>query len=133
MINSIHPEYAFRVQAWAVSGLLALLFMLLELVRRRKLKERYSVLWFVTAATLLVLAFRKEWLDVIADGLGIYNAPTALLLLLIGFLILILVHFSVVVSGLLSRQQTLVQEIALLEDRIAELESNPKSEEVRQP
>jgi hypothetical protein len=111
-----------RIEAWAILGCIVLFGALLELVRRRRLKEKYSFLWFLTSAVLLTLTLRRDWLEDFAHLLGVYYPPTALFLLLVFFMILILIHFSTVLSGLLNDRQVLTQKIGILESRIKALE-----------
>ena len=116
-------DYRFRIEFWAVSGCVLLLLALVELVRRHRLKERYSFLWFATAGVLLVFTLRRDWLEDFARVVGVYYPPTALFLLLVFFMLLILVHFSTVISGLLVDKQTLSQHLGLLEARVRALET----------
>lgn len=106
---------AHRVEMVAVLACLALLSLVFELVRRHQIKEKYSFLWFATGSSLLVLTLKRDWLDVLAKALGVYYPPTALFLVLSFFMIVILVHFSMVLSKLITQNQKLAQKIALLE------------------
>ncbi len=103
------------VAAVACLGLMALVF---ELVRRNQIKEKYSFLWFLTGASLLALTLKREWLGHLASALGVYYPPTALFLVLGFFMIVILVHYSMVLSKLLTQNQKLAQKIALLEAEV---------------
>jgi hypothetical protein len=116
------PDYRFRIEFWAVLGCILLLISLIELVRRHRLKERYSFLWFATAGVLLVFSLRRDWLEDLAHLVGVYYPPTALFLLLVFFMLLILVHFSTVISSLLSEKQTLSQQVGILDARVRALE-----------
>lgn len=117
-------DYRFRIEFWAILGCVGLSLVLFELVRRNRLKERYSLLWLLTAGSLLTLALKRSWLDDLARVAGIYYAPSALFLTLVFFMILILVHFSTVLSALITAKQRLTQEIALLERRVREIEDS---------
>jgi hypothetical protein len=114
----------------AVSLLIAfsLTVSVLELVRRHRLQERYAILWFVTMAVVLLLAVWPSALDRIASTLGIAYPPSALFVLASGFFILMLLHFSIVLSRLSHANVILAQEYALLEHRIRELEGTTVSE-----
>jgi hypothetical protein len=119
---AVVPDYRFRIEFWAILGCIVLFIALIELVRRHKLKERYSFLWFATSGVLLVFALRRDWLEDLARLVGVYYPPTALFLLLVFFMLLILVHFSTVISGLINDKQTLTQELGILEARVKALE-----------
>lgn len=115
-------DYRFRIEFWAILGCVVLFVTLIELVRRHRLKERYSFLWFVTASVLLVFTLKRSWLEDLARMVGIYYPPTALFLLLVFFMLLILIHFSTVISRLLNDKQVLVQSVGILEARVRDLE-----------
>lgn len=117
-------EYRLRIEFWAILGCVVLGAVLVELVRRNRLKEKYSLLWFLTSGVLLVLTLKRDWLDVVARFVGIYYAPSALFLVLVFFMLLILVHFSTVISQLLQDKQRVVQELALLEARLRNIENS---------
>lgn len=121
-------DYRFRIEFWAILGCILLFIGLIELVRRHRLKERYSFLWFATAGVLLIFALRRDWLEDLAHLVGVYYPPTALFLLLVFFMLLILVHFSTVISGLLGDKQTLSQQLGLLEARVRALEKASPAE-----
>lgn len=119
---AIHPEYQYRIELWAILGCVVLFASIIELVRRNRLKERYSFLWFLTALVLLVFTVRRDWLDVLARMVGVYYPPTALFLLLVFFMLLILVHFSMVISRLLNDKQAMVQQLGILDARVRQME-----------
>lgn len=117
------PEYRFRIEFWAILGCIVLFIGLIELVRRNRLKERYSFLWFLTSGVLLVFTLKRSWLEDLARLVGVYYPPTALFLLLVFFMLLILIHYSTVISRLLDEKQAIVQNLGLLEARVRELEA----------
>lgn len=120
-------DYRFRVEFWAILGCVILFAALLEMVRRGKLKERYSLLWFATVTVLGLLTVKRNWLEDLAHVLGIYYPPSALFLVLVFFMLLMLVHFSMVLSKLISDKQELSQKLGLLERRVREIESQNKT------
>jgi hypothetical protein len=122
LLNASLPDYRLRIEFWAILGCSLLYGVIIELVRRNRLKERYSFLWFVTSTVLLVFILKRQWLDTLARTLGVYYPPTALFLLLVFFMMMILIHFSTVVSRLLNDKQSLVQELGVLDARVRELE-----------
>lgn len=115
-------DYRYRIEFWAILGCVILFVSLFELVRRNRLKERYSFLWFLTASVLLLFTLRRAWLEDLARIVGVYYPPTALFLLLVFFMLLILMHFSTVVSRLLNEKQELSQSLGIVESRVRALE-----------
>jgi hypothetical protein len=103
-----------RTRIVAVAGALLLLFLIIDLVRRRRLKEEYSVLWVITALVLLVLASWYELLQKITDAIGGVADSSTLFFFGLIFAFFMLLHFSVRVSALERRLTALVQEIGLL-------------------
>lgn len=112
----------FRITVFSILGSIGLLVMILELVRRRMLKEKYSLLWLFTALLLLGLSLAKGILAKLSTMMGIYYAPSAFFLLAFVFLMLITVQFSVVISRMSERNKVLSQEVALLKLRMKQLE-----------
>ncbi|MEW6057556.1 MAG: DUF2304 domain-containing protein [Bdellovibrionota bacterium] len=104
-----------RIELIAVLACGVLAATVFELVRRGKIKEKYSLLWFLTVASLSILSLKREWLHSLASSFGIYYPPSALFLALIFFVIFILIHFSMVLTKLMNQNQKLAQRVALLE------------------
>jgi hypothetical protein len=104
-----------RTRAIAIIGSVGILLFIVELVRRRRLKEEYSVLWIVTGLVLLLLAVWDGLLDQISEAIGSALATSTLLFFGLGFVMVMLLHFSVRVSVLERQLTTLVQEIGLMQ------------------
>ena len=102
--------------AHVLVGLLALsaLLVVVRLVRLQVLKAKYSILWLTVGAALAVAAAAPGVLDWAAERLGIGYQPTLFLLLAIGFLLLLAMHFSYELSRMERRIRTLAEELALL-------------------
>jgi hypothetical protein len=103
-----------KVQIIAILGSLALLMLVIDLVRRRRLKEEYSFLWVVTAVGLLILA---AWLDLLrwlTDAIGGVAPSSTIFFFALLFVFCMLLHFSVRVSSLERRLTALVQEIGIM-------------------
>jgi hypothetical protein len=113
-------ELRIQIVAIAVSG--GLLLVVLELVRRRRLLERYALLWLVSAVVLLVLSAWKGLLGTISTAIGIFYAPSALFVIAFGVVMILLLHFSLAVSRLADQSKVLAQRLALLEERQRESE-----------
>jgi len=102
--------------AHVLVGLLALgaLLIVVRLVRLQVLKAKYSILWLTVGAALAVAAAAPSVLDWTAERLGIGYQPTLFLLLAIGFLLLLAMHFSYELSRMERRIRALAEEQALL-------------------
>lgn len=109
---------AHRIELVALIACFSLLGLVFELVRRRQIKEKYSFLWFVTGFSLLALTLRRDWLHSLSALVGVFYPPTALFLVLSFFVIVILIHFSMVLSKLLDQNQMLAQKVTLLEGEL---------------
>lgn len=111
------------IQPIAIAVTALLLVAVLELVRRRKLSEEYSLVWIAVAVGLVVLAVRRDALDAAARRLGVYYPPALLLLGLIAFVFASALYFSVVMSRQRRQIERLVEEMALLEARQRRIEA----------
>ena len=109
----------------AVAVTLALLLLVFELVRRKRLSERYAILWLLAATTLFVLAAWKGLLTTLSYDVGISYPPSALFAVAIGLIAMILLHFSLAVSRLSDQNKILAQRLALLQQRIEERDEPP--------
>jgi hypothetical protein len=116
-----------RIQLVAILASVAMLLMIFELVRRRRLMERYALLWLFSAIVLIALAAWRDGLVVLSHALGIIYPPNALLFVAIGFILLLLLHFSSAVSRLSDQTKVLAQREALLEERLRRLEAADES------
>jgi len=121
-----------RISVAAAIGSLLLLLIVLELIRGRRLKERYALLWLATGLVLLVLSLWRGGLNTIAGWLGVSGYPPAILFAAaIMFVIAVLLHYSTVLSKLTDDNVLLAQEVALLRTRIDALErSDPAARAV---
>ncbi len=91
-----------------------LLLYILEMVRRRRLREEYSILWLCGGVVILVLSLERDWLIRISLAVGVAYPPSFLFLIGILFVILILIHFSIAISRLHEMNKRMAQEIAFL-------------------
>jgi hypothetical protein len=111
-----------RMQALAILAAVVLLVIVLEMVRRRRLMERYALLWMFSALVILALAVWQGALNRLAELMGIYSAPNALFFIAVGFVLLLLLHFSAAMSRLSDQSKVLAQRQAILEQRLREVE-----------
>jgi hypothetical protein len=112
-----------RVQIVAIVVSVVLLMVVLELVRRRKLVEEYSLLWILGSFAILALSIWRGMLDVAARTLGIFYPPSLLLMLLVVSVFVALLWFSVVLSRQRQQIDRLVEETAILGAEIRDLQS----------
>jgi hypothetical protein len=104
-----------RAHVLAIVGTLVTIVFILRLVRLRQLRSKYALVWLVTAVVLLPLGLFPDILEPIADWMGVDYAPTAFTFLALGFLFLVVVHFSWELSRLETRVRRLAEELALHE------------------
>ena len=98
---------------------IALLLIVFELIRSRRLRERYALLWLLTGTVLLVLSTWRGGLNTIARWVGVETYPPAILFAVASFFILaVLLHYSTVISSLSDQNSILAQRLALLEARV---------------
>ncbi len=107
-----------RVSIVAAVAALLLLALIFEFIRRRRLQERYAVLWIVTGVVMLVLALWRDALGLLADTVGIAYPPSALFVLGSLFILLVLLDYSTVISKLARQNRILAQRLALLESQL---------------
>jgi hypothetical protein len=108
-----------KIVALAVG--IGLLILIIELVRRRKLREEYSWLWLLTGCVILVLTLWFDLLKWITHLVGAVTPSSTIFLFAFLFLIFISLHFSVVISRLTDRNKEMAQRYALLELELNEL------------
>ena len=111
-----------HLQIAATLGAIILLLIVLELVRRRRLLERYALVWLAVGVALVVLGAWRGLLSTLSDTIGVAAPPNALFAIGLGFLILLVLNFSVAVSRLTDQSKVLAQRLALLEERLSRQE-----------
>ena len=98
--------------------------MAIELVRRRRLREEYSVLWLTTSLLMFVLVLRYEWLEQLTRLIGAKLVTTTMFLGALLFLLLIVIQFSIKLSQISSQLKNLGQENALLRAELEKIKSH---------
>ena len=116
-----------RAQLVAIIGAVAVFLVVLEMVRQRRLMERYALLWLLSAIILIVLAIWRGALVDVTRALGIRYPSNALFVIAFGAVLILLLHFSSAVSRLSDQTKTLAQRLALLEERMRQTEEHPKA------
>jgi hypothetical protein len=117
MLGGVQVESP-RIQLVAIIAAILLLGIVLEMVRRRRLMERYALLWLFSGLVLLALAGWRGGLAKISHALGVAYPPNALFFVAFGFVLLLLLHFSSAVSRLSNQNKGLAQRFALLDERL---------------
>ena len=109
-----------RVSLAAAAASIVLILVVLELIRSRRLRERYALLWLATGVVLLVLSAWRDGLNTIAGWFGVTGYPPAVLFAVATlFILLVLLHYSTVISKLSDQNTLLAQQLALLETRVS--------------
>lgn len=108
-----------KISVAAAIASLLLTLIVLELIRGRRLKERYALLWLATGLVLFVLSVWRGGLNTIAGWFGVATYPPAILFaVMMLFVIVVLLHYSTVLSKLADQNTTLAQRLALLEQQV---------------
>jgi hypothetical protein len=119
---------ALKLQLLAILASGVLLGIVFELLRRRRLIERYALIWLGSSVVLLGLAIWKGALDRLADLMGIAYPPNALFMIAFGFVLLLLLHFSLAISRLSNETKVLAQVVARLDRELRELRGRSAAE-----
>jgi hypothetical protein len=112
-----------RIQLLAVIVTFALFLGVFELVRRRRLMERYALLWLLSSAVLLLLAAWTGLLEWVADRAGIATPSNALFVVGFAFVLVLLLHFSLAISRLSDETKVLAQQVARLDQELRDSRS----------
>ncbi|MGB7295255.1 MAG: DUF2304 domain-containing protein [Candidatus Aminicenantales bacterium] len=107
-----------RIQVLAVIGSLLLIAFIVELIRRKRLKEEFAILWLGMGIVFLIISLFRGLLDKFSLLIGIGYPPAALFLILIIGLMVILIQFSVAISGLKEANKKLAQELGLVKKEL---------------
>ena len=109
-----------RQKIFALLAAIALCIFIVEMVRRRKLREEYSWLWLLTGFGVIVLAVWYDLLVFITEMIGAVLPTTTLFVFSLLFLLLIALHYSIKISSLTDQVRKLAQKIAILESELDE-------------
>jgi len=107
-----------RVQIISIIASLSIFIVVLNLVRRKKLKTEYSLIWLFVSVVFIVFSFWRSGIDTVASLIGIAYAPSVLFIILLVGIILLLIEFSIIISKQAERIKILVQELALLKHEL---------------
>jgi len=110
-----------RIQYIAIIGSLFLLIFILELIRRKKIQEDYSLLWLFFGFIFFIFSLWRNGLDVVSRILGIAYPPAAIFLILLMAVFALLIHYSIIITRLSENNKTLAQAIGILELELRQL------------
>lgn len=110
-----------RIQYISIIGSILILIMIIELIRKKKLMEEYTIIWLLFGMIFLVFSIWRDGLEVVSRLVGIGYPPATIFLILIMGIFAILIHYSLVISKLTERNKILVQEIGLLKQEIEQI------------
>jgi hypothetical protein len=119
-----------KLQIVAIVASSALVLIVFELLRRRRLVERYALLWLLSSVVLLGLSVWTGLLEVISKAVGIVYPPNALFMIAFAFVLVLLLHFSIAISRLSNETKVLAQEVARLDKEVREVTAAAKPDEV---
>jgi hypothetical protein len=107
-----------RISIAASIASILLILIVFELIRSRRLRERYALLWLATGVALLILSAWRGGLNTIAGWVGVSTYPPAVLFAVATvFILAVLLHYSTVISRLSDQSTILAQRVALLEQQ----------------
>ena len=115
------------IQYISIAGSIIFIVLMILLIRNRKIKEEFSILWLFFGIVFLALSVWRGSLEIIADFLGIAYAPAAIFLILIIAIISILIHLSVIISKITDQHKIMIQEIGLLKMDLDTLKDDCKT------
>jgi len=115
-----------RIQIIAIAVSAVFLLVVLELVRRRKLVEEYSLLWIVGAVGMLAVSIWREPLHAAARELGVHDPPNVLLIALTAVVVAALLGVSVILSRQRRQIERLMEETAILSAELRDLKARKK-------
>lgn len=116
-----------KIQYIAIIGSILLLLFILYLIRQKRLKVEYALLWLFFAVVFIIFSFWRKGLDWLSDLLGIVYPPAALFLLLLMAAFVIMIEFSVILSRHSDWIRKAGQDIALMKKEIEKLKEAEKN------
>jgi hypothetical protein len=114
---------------FAIITALVLLGLIVYLIRKRKLREEYALLWLAVGAGVIVLAVWYGLLEWITQLIGAVDPTSTLFIFSLIFLLIISIHFSVVNSKMKDQIRDLTQEIGLLRSELEQKDEDGSEHE----
>ena len=120
-MQPFYTGITLRSQLLVIAIGIAMLLFILNLVRKKQLREQYSLLWILSATVLLLSAVFIRAVDQVAHLVGIYYPPAFLFLIAILVVFALQFHFSTVISSLREQNKNLTQDLGILASEVREL------------
>ncbi len=120
-----------RIQIISVTASLLIFAIVINLVRKRKLKTEYSLIWLSVSLVFIVLSFWRRGIDWLASIFGIAYAPSVLFIILLVGIIFLLIEFSIIISKQAEKIKVLAQELALFKQEIENKVENKVNDETK--
>ena len=108
----------FQQKIFAIIASILIMLLVVELVRRRRLREEYSWLWLLTGGIIILLVVWYDLLVFITHLIGAIAPTTTLFLFGLLFLMLISLHYSIQISKLSQQVREMAQQLAILRGRV---------------
>jgi hypothetical protein len=118
-----------RIEFLGIGVSIFIFIFIFNLIRRQKIRDEYSLIWFAVALFFLIISISRPLIDKIAYLLGIEYGPAALFLILISVVLWVLIRFSILISEHENKVRTLIQEHAILKERLESIERHEEAEE----
>ena len=113
----------------AIAASIGLFIYITYLVRKKRIKEEYSLLWIFFSVVFIFFSVWRNGLEFFARLIGIAYPPAALFIILLLAIFLILIEFSRIISRLTDRNTTLAQELGILKMEVEKLKNARKEKE----
>ncbi len=121
----MNPYPINLVQIFSILFSFFLLALIVSLIRRKKIREEYAILWIVIFMVFLILSIFRGLIDKISSLLGIQYQPASLFLILFGCAFMLLFHFSLVISDMKKKINSLATSLTILEENLSREKENP--------
>jgi hypothetical protein len=122
MEDRMNPYPIGLIQIFSIVFSIFLLVLIVSLIRKKKIREEYAILWIAIFVMFLVLSIFRGLIDKFSSLLGIQYQPAALFLILFACLFLLVFHFSIVISDMKKKMNALAMTVSILEERTTKKE-----------
>ncbi len=115
-----------KIEFLGIAVSLFIFLFIFNLIRRQKIRDEYSLIWFAVALFFLIISVSRPLIDTIASFLGIEYGPAALFLIIISVVLWVSIRLSILISEHENEMRTLIQEQAILKEKLEALEGSAK-------